>query len=213
VNDLQFAATGAVAESYAAVPTITFRLRITAPSDTPIHAVALRCQINIEPQRRRYGSDEEGRLVELFGDTPRWGDTLKPFLWTQVNVMVPGFTGSTDVDLAVTCTYDLEVAAAKYLHGLDDGEIPLELMFSGSVFSKSDRGFTALPVPWHGDASYRLPVAVWRQVMDQYFPNSGWLRLSRETIDDLMRFKASRGLPTWEQAIEMLLKEAGEDPV
>ena len=37
----------------------------------------------------------------------------------------PASPASTEVDLPVTCTYDFEVAAAKYLHALDDGEIPL----------------------------------------------------------------------------------------
>ncbi|HZQ85244.1 MAG TPA: DUF6084 family protein [Acidimicrobiales bacterium] len=210
MTDLQFAVVDARAERYAAVPTITLGLRVTDPGGARVDAVALRCQINIEPQRRRYTSDEEERLVELFGEAPRWGDTLRPFLWTHVTTTVPRFTGSVDVELPVTCTYDMDVAAAKYLHGLDDGEVPLALMFSGTVFTAGERGLTATPVPWHADAGYRLPVATWREVMDLYFPGSGWLRLPRETIDALQRFKAARALPTWEQAIETLLKEAGE---
>jgi Family of unknown function (DUF6084) len=47
--------------------------------------------------------------------------------------------------------------------------------------------------------------------MDLYFPNSGWLRVRRDTLDELQRFKASRALPTWDQAFEQLLKAAGED--
>ena len=85
----------------------------------------------IEPQRRRYEPAEQARLFELFGDAPRWGETLRPFLWTHVGTVISGFTGTTDVDLPIICTYDFEVAAAKYLHGLDDGEVPLLLLFSG----------------------------------------------------------------------------------
>ena len=191
------------------------RLRFTDPdaADAAVHAVALRCQLMIEPQRRRYEPAEQARLVELFGDTPRWGDTLRPFLWTHVGMTVTGFTGTTEIDLPVTCTYDFEVAAAKYLHGLDDGEIPLLLLFSGTVFRAAPTGFAASPVAWHEEASYRLPVGVWRDVMDRYFPNSGWLRLSRETLDALHPFKAARALPTWDEAVEQLLKEAGEEGV
>ena len=68
-------------------------------SGAPVHAVALRCQVRIEPQRRRYDDAEEAGLLDLFGPRPRWGDTLKPFLWMHASTMVPGFTGSTEVDL------------------------------------------------------------------------------------------------------------------
>ena len=47
---------------------------------------------------------------------------------------------------------------------------------------------------WHEEASFRLPVAVWREMMDLYFPNSGWLLLSRDTLDALTRYKAERAL-------------------
>lgn len=210
MNDLQFSVTGANATPYAAAPTITFDVRITDPTDAPIHAIALRCLIKIEPQRRRYERAEEEQLVELFGETPRWMDTLRPFTWAQVSTMVPAFTGTTDIEVAVPCTYDLDVASAKYLHGVDQGEIPVVLLFSGSVFTRKEGGFDFVPVPWQGEASYRLPVDVWRTMMDQYFPGEGWLRLPRDTIDALQQFKAARALPTWEQAIETLLKEAGE---
>ena len=208
---LAFEVLGARPEAHAAVPTIMLRLRITESSGASVHASALKCQIRIEPQRRRYSHEEEDRLYELFGDTPRWGDSLRPFLWTHVSMTVTAFKGSIEVDLPVECSYDFEVAAAKYLHALGDGEIPLLLLFSGTVFTRGEVGFAAEPVAWDQEASFRLPVAVWRGAMDLYFPNSGWLRVSRETLDALQRFKASRALPTWDQAIERLLKEAGED--
>ena len=213
MSSLSFEVLGARAEPHAAVPTLSIRLRLTEPDALAVHAVALRCQVMIEPQKRRYDAAEQERLVELFGDAPRWGDTLRPFLWTLTGLMVPGFTAVTEVDLPIVCTYDFEVAAAKYLHGLGDGEIPLLLLFSGTVFRAAPKagGFVAAPVAWHEEASYRLPVAVWREVMDRYFPNSGWLRISRHHVDALTRFKATRALPTWDDAIEQLLKEAGEE--
>jgi hypothetical protein len=212
VSSLTFEVLGARAEPHAATPTLSLQVRLTEPDHLAVHAVALRCQVMIEPQRRRYQPAEEARLVELFGETPRWGDTLRPFLWTHVGITVPGFDGTADVDLPIACTYDFEVAAAKYLHGLDDGEIPLLLLFSGTVFRpKAAGGFAAAPVAWHEEASYRLPVRVWRDVMDRYFPNSGWVRLSRSSLDALTRFKAKRALPTWDDTVEQLLKEAGEE--
>ena len=125
---------------------------------------------------------------------------------------VTGFTGSTEVDLHVACTYDFEIAGTKYLHVLQDGEIPIVLLFAGTVFTNGTAGFAAEPVAWDQEASFRLPVVVWRATMDHYFPNSGWIRMSRDTLDALARFKSDRALPTWDQAFAQLLKEAGEDP-
>jgi hypothetical protein len=208
---LVFDVVGARAEPHAAVPTLMLRLCIAETTGATVHALALRTQIRIEPQRRHYNPSEEVRLYELFGDTPRWGDTLRPFLWTHVSTMVTGFTGSTEIDLAVECTYDFDVAAAKYLHGLDSGEIPLLLLFGGSVFTKGRSGFAPEPVAWNCDASFPLPVATWRAVMDMYYPNSGWLRLGRDTLDALQHFKATQGLPTWDQALDRLLAAAREE--
>ena len=210
MTELAFDVVGAEPDRFAAAPTMVFRLKLAETTGTEIHTLALKCQIRIEPQRRRYSPAEEERLLALFGETPRWGDTLKPFLWTHASAMVPGFSGATEVELAVPCSYDFEVAAAKYMHSLDDGEIPLILLFNGTAFARGEGGRLSVdPVPWHKEALYRLPAATWRQMMDLYFPNSGWLRLRRDTLDSLERYKTVQGFPTWEQTIEALLKEAG----
>lgn len=209
MSELTIEVIDARAEPYAAVPTLLLRLAITEPSGDPVHAVALRAQIQIEPQRRRYTHQEGVRLLELFGEPPQWGDSLRPFLWTHAATVLTGFTGRTEVDLPVTCTYDFEVAAAKYLHSLDDGEIPLTLLFGGTVFARRDGVVSVQPVAWHVEARYRLPARVWRDLMNLYFPNSGWIRLRRDVMDSLIRYKAERAMPSWEDAIEMLLKESG----
>jgi hypothetical protein len=211
MNNLAFEVVDARPEAHAAVPTILLRMRVTRTDGATVHALALRGQIRIEPQRRRYQPEEEARLYELFGDTPQWGESLRPFLWTHVATTVGGFTGSTEFDLPVECSYDFEVAGAKYLHALAGGEIPLILLFSGTVFTPGERGFAAEPISWNSEATYRMPVGIWRGVMDLYFPNSGWLRLNRDTLDRLQRFKTSQAVPTWDQAFELLLKRAGED--
>jgi hypothetical protein len=209
VNDLSIEVLGSRPEPYAAVPTLLLRLAIAELSGEPIHAIALRAQLQIEPQRRRYSDDEAGQLRELFGDRPQWGESLRPFLWTHVSTVLTGFTGRTEVDLPVTCTYDFEVTAAKYLHALEDGEIPLTLLFSGTVFGRRDGVVAVQPVAWNVEAHHRLPVDVWRRVMNLYFPNSGWVRLRRDVLDALVRYKAERAIPTWDDAFELLLKEAG----
>ncbi len=210
MSQLTFEVLGARAEPYAAVPTLAFSLRLAEASGQAIHTIALRCQIQIEPRRRPYSAAEEARLLDLFGEPKRWGDTLKTLLWTQAPLMVPGFTGATEVTLPVACTYDFEVAAAKYFQALDEGEIPLLFLFSGTVFARNGNGIAVEPVPWEKEASFRLPVRVWRGVMDLYFPGSAWIRLRRESFDALHRFKALRALPTWDDTIEALLLAAGE---
>ncbi len=211
MTSIGFEVIDARAEPHAATPTIVFRLSATEANGLVVHTLALRCQIRIEPQRRRYSEEEEDRLFELFGETPRWGDSLRPFPWTHVSTTLGGFSGHTEFDLPVECTYDFEVAGAKYLHSLSEGDIPLLLLFSGTVFTRGESGFSAEPIAWDREASYRMPASVWRQVMDLYFPNSGWVRVARDTLDELQRFKSERALATWDQTFELLLKQAGVD--
>jgi hypothetical protein len=207
VSELGFEALGARVEPYAAQPTVVLRLRVTESSGTPVHAIALKCQIRIEPQRRTYEPAEEARLYDVFGPTPQWGDSLRPFLWTHTSAMVLAFTGSTEVDLPIVCSYDMEVAGHKYLHALDGGEVGLQLLFSGTVFAGAT-GFSARPVSWSADATFRLPVQVWREAMDVYFPNAAWVRMSRSAFDALSRYRSEHALPDWDLTVERLLKEA-----
>jgi hypothetical protein len=210
---LNFEILHARADPYAAVPTIQFRTRVAEASGAYVHAVALRVQIMIEPQRRAYGGEDHGRLYELFDDPKRWGSTLKPFLWTHTGIVVPSFEGTTEFDLPMMATYDFEVAGNKYLHALRDGEVPLQFQFAGTFFTTGEtgKGFAAEPVGWDKDRSFRMPVQVWRDCMDQYFPNGGWIRAHTEVIDRLTRYKVEKALPTWEDTFEALLKQAGED--
>ena len=203
--ELSFDCLDVYPQRYAAAPTLLFRMRIAEMTGAAVHAIALRCQIRIEPQRRRYDQHETEVLSYLFGDPARWGDTLKPLQFTTASAMVPGFTGACEFEIAVPCAYDLEVAAGKYFHALEDGEVPLLLLFSGTVFGKGDKGFWVDQVPWHKDAHYRMPVAVWRDLMDMYFPNAAWIRLRRDTVDALLEFKAGHAIPTWDAAMETLL--------
>jgi hypothetical protein len=207
VTDLQFTCTGVRPEPYGAGPTLLFGLRIEEADHQPVHAVALRCQIRIEPAGRSYDPDEVGMLGDLFGEPSRWSSTLKPLQFAHASITVPAFTGSTEVDLPVPCTYDTEVASASYFRALSRGEIPLLLLFSGTVFTGRD-GFRAEPVPWHKETAYRMPVDVWRNMIEQYFPNSGWLRVRLDVLDALRRYRSSRALPSWERVFEELLATA-----
>jgi hypothetical protein len=209
--ELTFEVNGAAPLPFAASPHLAFRLRIDDADAPPmsIPAVALRCQIRIEPTRRRYDAQEQERLRDLFGEPPRWGQTLRGLLWTHASLMVPSFTGSTVVELPVPCTFDFNVAATKYFSALEDGEVPLTLLFSGTIFHEAEHGaLQAAPISWEKEADFRLPVRVWREMMDLYYPNTAWLCLRKDVFDQLYQFKMHRGLPTWEHALECLLSQA-----
>jgi Family of unknown function (DUF6084) len=193
------------AEPYAAAPQLTARLRIREATGQTVHAVALRCQVRIEPQRRRYDKADESGLRALFGDRDRWADTLKPFLWMQASAMVQGFTSLTEVDLPLPCTYDFDVTASRYLHGVGDGVVPLTLLFSGTAFTKGVTGFGVEQVPWDCEASYELPVTVWKQMIASYYPSTGWIRLDHDLITELADHKARHGLTSWEETVRSLL--------
>ncbi len=205
MSTYEFSVVDIFAEPYAAAPQLTARLRILESSGETIHAIALRCQVRIEPQRRRYEEADESGLRALFGDRDRWVDTLKPFLWMQCNAMVQGFTGITEVDLALPCTYDFEVTGSRYLHAVTEGTIPLALLFSGTIFTKGANGFGVQQVPWDCEANYALPVTVWQQMIESYFPNTGWIRLDQDVLDSLADFKSRHGLTTWEETVATLL--------
>ncbi|MEU6866653.1 DUF6084 family protein [Streptomyces sp. NPDC046876] len=204
-----FTCTGVRADPYAAGPTLVFRLRITATGDTRVHALALRCQLRIEPARRgAYSDAEAAALHDLFGDRSRWGTTLQPVQFAQVAVMVPGFTGETETDVPVPCTYDMDIGAGRYLAALEDGEVPLLMLFSGTAFTGAG-GFHVEPVPWDREAAYRMPVAVWREMIEQHFPGSGWLRLPRATLEELLAYRSRHALASWEATVRSLLDAAG----
>jgi len=210
VSELVFDCTDAGPDPYAVAPTVVFRLRVAETTGQPIGGIMLRAQLRIEPLKRRYSDAEAAKIGDLFGERSRWGDTMKPLQFANVTQMVPAFTGSVVVDLPVPLTYDFEVATAKYFHGLEDGEIPFVILFSGTSFIDQRGSLSIEQIPWHKETSYRLPVAVWRDAMDVHFPNSTWLRLRRDTLDSLQRFKSRLTLPTWDDAIEALLRQAGE---
>jgi hypothetical protein len=211
--NLTFQIDSASVVSFAAVPMLAFQLRIrNASSDEAIHTVALRCQIQIEVTRRRYTPAEQGQMLDLFGQPDRWSQTLRSLLWTHVNWVVPGFTGEeTVVDMQVPCSFDFNVAATKYFAGLADGDIPLLFLFSGNVFyAPQDSPLQVAPISWEQETRFKLPVKIWRDMMDSYYPNSVWINLHKDTFEHLYRYKTQHGLLNWEQALEHILAEEVE---
>jgi hypothetical protein len=210
--DLAITVEGVEAVPFAASPLLAFRLRVANADPTEcIHTVVLRCQIQIEVTRRRYSTSDQERLRDLFGAPDRWGQTLRNLLWANASATIPRFTGATTVDLQVPCTFDFNVAITKYFNGLSDGEIPVRLMFSGTVFySTADGDLQVAPISWKTETEFRVPLKVWKDMMDEWYPNSAWLCLRRDVFEELHRFKVDRGIPTWEQAFETMLAEVKE---
>jgi Family of unknown function (DUF6084) len=207
VPDLEFKLEGAEVAEFAAIPSLVFKLRIENLEDEPVRSVALNTQIRIAATGRHYEAAEQERLLELFGEPSRWKDTLRSLLWTHTVLQVPRFSGSTVVDMPVACTYDLEVVAAKYFYALQDGEVPLEFLFSGTIFYAGEDGrLQTTRISWEKEAEFRLPVRLWKEMMDQYFPNSAWVRLRKDAFDQLYDYKVRKGLPTWEATVEALLR-------
>ena len=205
--DLNFGVKGAEILEYAAVPSLLFKLRIENLEGEPIRSVSLNTQVRIAATQRHYEAAEQERLLEVFGEPHRWGNTLRSLLWTHTTLQVPTFSGATVVNMPVPCTYDLDVVAAKYFYALEDGEVPLEFLFSGTVFYAGEGGRLQIArISWEKEAEYRMPVRLWKEMMEHYFPNSAWIRLHKDAFDQLYDYKIRRGLPTWEAAVEALLR-------
>lgn len=211
--DLSFEVVGAEAPAFAAVPTLVFKLRIVDENeDERIHSISLRCQIQIAVTRRRYSAQAQARLLEVFGEPKRWGETLRSLLWTHVSSVVPQFSGNIIVDLPVPCTYDFEVVSTKYFDALEEGDIPLTFLFSGTIFYKGETGNLQVgQISWSKEASFRLPVTLWQEMIERYYPNTAWIRLHKDVFDQLYRYKAAHGLPTWDETVVRLLQASGEE--
>ena len=203
---LRFLIEGSGSLEYAAVPTLKFALRIDVDGGGPVRSVLLDVQIQIAARRRGYGAAETERLLELFGQPERWATTLRTLPWLRTTLVVPPFIDSTVVDLTVPCTYDLEVTAARYFAALDEGVMPLEFLFSGSVFFPSPVGaLQAARIAWDDELDYELPVAVWRETIDRHFRGTGWLRLGQERLAQLCAYRARHAFESWDATIDSLL--------
>jgi hypothetical protein len=212
VPDLDFGIQSAEVLEFAAVPSLLFKLRIENLEEEPIRSVALNTQIRIAANRRHYGTVEQERLLEVFGEPHRWGNTLRSLLWTHNTLQVPPFSESTTVDMPVPCTYDLEVIGSKYFYALEEGEVPLEFLFSGTVYYAGEGGRLQIGrISWEKEAEFRLPVRLWKEMMERYFPNSAWIRLRKDAFDRLYDYKVRMGLPTWEAAVEALLRASEQE--
>lgn len=216
MSEYTFRVVDICADRYAASPGMLARIAIEAPPERQVHAMALRAQVRIEPQRRGYDDAEAGRLASLFGARERWSQTLRPLVWMHAHATVPGFTGSGETDLVLPCTYDFEVVGSRYLNSLEEGPgesiVPLDFMFSGTIFTKGERGFGVERVPWDCDARFELPVSVWRETIDAHYPGTGWIRLDHDVIEALAEHRTRHGHTSWEETLSSLLGREAVSP-
>jgi len=211
--DVTFEIISSEVKPFAAIPALSFRLRVTnATENEEVYAAALKCQVMIEAVKRTYNEDSKNKLHELFGAPYRWDETLRSFFWTIVNIPVPRFSGSTTVELVIPCSEDQALAAGKYFYAVAEGLVPLAFLFSGTLFYKSATGDLQVSlVPWEREALYKMPAALWQEMMETYFPNSRWLRVRKDLYDRLVRYKSRSAFPTLEAGLESLLDQALND--
>ncbi|HLJ90179.1 MAG TPA: DUF6084 family protein [Candidatus Angelobacter sp.] len=209
--ELNFQVEGAKATAFSVAPALSFKLRVSSSNEQEqIRSIVLRCQIQIEAMWRAYTQEEQAQLRDLFGDKGRWRQTLRGLLWTHAAITVPAFCGETLVELPVPCTFDFNVAATKYFAGLFEGDVPLCLQFSGTVFYEENGSLQVTPIPWDREARFRLPVTMWKEMMEAYYPNTSWLCLRRDVFQKLYAYKMQHGLTSFEEALESILTAAEE---
>jgi Family of unknown function (DUF6084) len=208
----EFAVTHAAHLAYAATPTMVFSATASDETGSEIQSIALSVQVMIDPAKRGYDAETRARLAELFGPPASWAPSTQGLAWARVGTVVPAFKGSNVFALELPCTYDLEVAAAKYFYALADGEVPLSFHFNGTVFYHGPDGrLQVAPVPWSSSAQFRMPVEAWKSMIAEHYPGGGWIRLGDETLTALNERRATRGLPSFEACIGELLSDAGND--
>lgn len=211
MSELDFTLVGIEPTRHAAAPHLLFRIVLEQrdPSPVPIRNILLHVQIRFDPHLRSYDALSRERLFELFGAEEQWSRTLHSMLWTHVDFVVPRFSRRTIVELPVPCSFDFNIAATRYFDGMHDGTIPLRLLFSGTIFESEEGGPLQIGlVPWEKEATGALPVRVWKDMMDLYYPNSAWLRLDKDVFDRLLEFRRRCGAATWEGVLTKLLESA-----
>ena len=205
---LELEVLGAEAALHVAAPALHFRLRAKETAGRDVYMVALSTQVHIDPGLRSHDAGTRERLVDLFGAPERWAATTSSIVWARVETLLPSFTGEAEFTLVVPCTYDLEVTFARYLDALPDGEVPLSFHFSGRIFYRGEDGRLQIVLtPWTS-AVHRMPVTVWRSMIDYHFPGSGFVRLQEDTLRALGRHRARHGIATFDGAIADLLGRA-----
>ena len=106
-------------------------------------------------------------------------------------------------------TYDLDIAATKFCHGLADGEIPLLLLFAGTVYYQGEhrragragaveRGGDVPAAGGHLARGHGRPLP--RLHLHPAVHGRRWTRCAA--------YRSKHVITTWDETLERLLKEA-----
>lgn len=197
-------------QEFTAVPTLRFSLCIQSAGQVAIRSLVLDTQIRVAAPRRPYDAATKERLAGLFGPPHQWDRTLRSLLWTHTTLLVAPFTGSTRVDMPVGCTYDFDAGIVAYFRALDDGDIPLEFLFSGTIFYAGDGGFLQTArISWDTESEFCLPVRVWQQLIDHHYPDSAWIWVRRDTAERLSAYRTRHTLTSFDDVVDALLGQKG----
>ena len=210
--DLDFKILGVEPTVHGLTPLLHFKLGITnTPPNETIQSVILQTQIQIQAPGRAYNENEKPKLIDLFGTPDQWKTTLRARLWTLANTTVRSFAGETEAVLPVPCSFDLNVAGSKYFYALEDGEVPLLFLFSGTIFYAAPDGHLQVQqISWNKECTYSMPVRVWKEMMNYHYPNSAFISLRREVFDRLENYKRGANVSSWDDTIERLLTKSSE---
>ncbi|EHK88026.1 DUF6084 family protein [Saccharomonospora azurea] len=204
---LSWAVTGVDVAPVEAVPALRLRLRVSC--DRPVRSLTLAVSVRIAAALRDYTAEERTRLRGVFGMPEQWAASVGELVWARPVLHVAGFTGHTDVDVPVPCGQDVELASVSYLSALSDGDVPLRLHFSGTVFHDSGGGLAVTRLPWDSEVKYRLPLACWQEVRRTYFGRHRWLRVEEAVYERLHDYRVRHAYGSPQEAIEALLEQAG----
>ncbi|MEX2984168.1 DUF6084 family protein [Streptomyces sp. C36] len=209
IADLSFAVTGARPLEHAAVPTLAFRLAVTRTGGGPVRSVSLTTDVRIAVERRRYREEERLALARLFGQPEQWATGMRPLTWARLTTVLPPFDDTTAVDLPVPCTRECELAVTAYFEAVRDADVPLDFLFSGTVFHTDAAGrLRTSQISWARECAYRLPAAQWHALTGRYFGGLSWLRVSQDTHARLGAYRARHALTDWDETVRTLLEGA-----
>lgn len=209
VPDLDFAVTGAHAVTDAAVPTIGFRLAIGRTGGGRVRSVSLNVDVRIAVAHRRYDHADRLVMARLFGQPEQWATSMRPLTWARVSTVIPPFDERRETELPVPCSRDMELAVTSYFHGVRDGRIPLDFLFSGTVFHDGPDGrLRTAQISWSKEAACQLPAGLWHEVTGRYDGGTSWLPLAPGTYDELTAHRNRNALTGWDETVADLLVRA-----
>ena len=79
------------------------------------------------------------------------------------------------------------------------------LVLAADLYEPAGGALQIEQIPWDREAKYRLPVRIWKEMIDIYYPNVAWLCLRRDVFEKLSQYKMDRGIPTWEETLESII--------